>query len=395
MKKLMPFALLLLGACSEDTEQIPLYEANQQTLSVVVPASGELFAARSEMVTAPAFRNGPQSLAWLAPEFSQVSKGDVIARFDAESLQLRAEQSQHRMALSDLDIQEKDAELSTQGDAISKDIELVGEEKTFAEQFAIEDLQIRSKLEILESLQDKEYLGAKQEYLHWKDDSFQQSSAGELGLLAMQKSQHQQRLESFTSSLDLLEVKAPHDGTLVYYADWSGQKPSVGQTMWPGSKIATLPDLSLIKAKLFVLEAEALSLAPGQAVSLYLVAQPQTELKGEVESVAPMPSSIRRNDPQKYYEVTVSLNQQNRDLLVPGRKVEAKIQVLDQPDSLVVPLQSLFNQQNQHIVYRKNGSGFDPVPVQIGRTSLSFAQILSGLEEGDEVALVNVKDAQP
>ncbi|MBT1065855.1 efflux RND transporter periplasmic adaptor subunit [Bowmanella sp. Y26] len=392
MRTLICLTSLLLVACSEESNQIPLYEAQRQTLSVIVPASGELFAAKSEALTAPAFRNGPQSLAWLAPEFSQVKKGDVIARFDGESLSVRAQQFEHKIALSNLDIHEKDAELTTEGEAIGQDIELVGEEKEFAEQFAIDDVQIRSKLEILESLQNKEYLTAKQGYLHWKDDSFKQSSAGELGLLSMQKSQHQQRLSSFTSSLELLEVRAPHDGTLVYYADWSGQKPSVGQTMWPGSKIATLPDLSLVKAKLFVLESEALDLAAGQSVSLYLVARPQTELLGEVEAVAPMPSSIRRNDPQKYYEVTVNLAKQDPELLVPGRKVEARINVLNQPDSLVVPLQSLFNQQNSYQVFRKEGSDFTAVPVQVGRTSLSHAQILSGLEEGDEVALINIED---
>lgn len=378
-------------ACSDSAEKPLVYHVSKQDLAVKVPAKGELFAAKATVISSPISNNGMQNIAWLAPEFSRVKKGDVIVRFDGEAMQVQSQKKQHELAITEQDILEKNGALEQQLSIINKDIGVVDKEKDFADRFSIDDIRIRSKLEILESMQNKEYLGTKQAYLQWKNESFSESSEGEIGLLNMQQQQHQAKINQLEEGLTQLEVLAPHDGLLAYKANWRGEKPRAGQALWPGQKIAELPDVSDMKAKLQVAESEAIGLKEGQEVDFYLNAHADKAFKGTVESVATYPKSIKRGDPRKYYEVTVTLAEQVPSLFVPGRKLAATIAVHAESEKLVVPLQSIHTAENQHYVYVYQNGEFDKVKVELGIANLSVVEVVNGLSEGQEIALTNME----
>lgn len=392
--KLLSFLtiLIMVSACNSEKTTPVLFEVEKQPFSIQLSAKGELFSAKATVISAPISRRGAQNIAWLAPDFSQVKKGDVIAKFDGEAMQVESSNRENELAITSQEIIEKRGGLNKDLDAINKDIGVVKKEKTFAEKFTIEDDSIMSKLDIIDSLENSEYLGSKQEYLQWKGSSFSKSSDGQMGLLEMQKKQHQNKLDALESSLNQLEIRAPHDGLLSFKANWRGEKPRAGQSIWSGQKIAELPDISEMKAKLFVLESEAIELTAGQSVNLYLNAYIDQKFTGTIESVAPFPQSIKRGDPQKYFEVIVSLNQQNAKLFVPGKKLEATIIVADSQDKLIVPLQSIYSKENETYVYLLTKEGeFQMTKVSLGQVSLSHVEILSGLEEGQFISVINME----
>ena len=391
MKKVLIVSLLSFSimACSEQKSAPLLYEVTKQEFKVNVPAKGELFAAKATVINAPMGRRGAQNISWLAPEFSRVKKGDVIARFDGEAMEIQSKDRLNELSITEQDIIEKTGLLNKELDSINQDIGMVGREKSFAENFSIDDVRILPKLEILDSLQSTEYLGAKEEYLYWKNDSFSESSAGDMGLLEMEQKQSKSKLKQLSDSLSQLEVKAPHDGLLAYKTNWRGEKPREGQSMWPGQKIAELPDISNMKVKLFVLESEAINLAIDKSVVFSLNAYADKVFKGKVEKVAPFPTSIKRGDPQKYFEVIVILAKQNTELFVPGRKLEATIEIVSTSNKIIVPLQSIFVEAKQSFVYLYENGTYTSTPVTLGQASLSHVEILKGLIEGQKIALTN------
>ncbi|MGB0835035.1 MAG: efflux RND transporter periplasmic adaptor subunit [Psychrobium sp.] len=390
MKKLIIAASLLsLLACSDETATPLLYTVTTEKLKVEVPAKGELFAAKATNISAPMTRRGMQNLAWLAPEFTRVKKGDVIARIDGEAMMIKAQERTNELAITREEITEKNASLEQQINALKKDIGMIDQEKDFADRFSIDDIRIQSKLEILDQMQNAAYLGSKQEYLLWKNDSFSESSEGELGLLQMREQQHQSKIDQFNQSLALLEVKAPHDGLLTYKTNWRGEKPRAGQSVWPGEKIAQLPDISNMKAKLFVLENEAINLQAGQKVDFYLNVDATTKYSGKIDNVAPFPKSVKRGNPQKYFEVTVQLDTQQPQLFMPGRKLEAIIHVASVDQPVIVPLQSVFTVNQQTVVYRYHNGEFVETPVTLGQSSLSHVEITQGLDSGEQISLTN------
>jgi multidrug efflux pump subunit AcrA (membrane-fusion protein) len=384
---------LAIVGCSEETSTPLLYEVNKQSFTVSVPAKGELFAAKATVISAPISRQGPQNISWLAPEFSYVKKGDVIARFDGEAMEIQSKDRQNELSITEQEIIEKTGMLNRELDSINQDIGMVGQEKNFAEKFSIEDVRIRSKLEILDSLQNTQYLGSKEEYLYWKNDSFSASSSGDMGLLEMKKSQSKDKLKQLSDGLSKLEVKAPHDGLLAYKANWRGEKPRAGQSLWPGQKIAELPDISNMKVKLFVLESEAINLAIDKPVTFSLYAYADKKFQGKIETVAPFPASIKRGDPQKYFEVVVLLDKQNTKLFVPGRKLHGAIEIIPTSKKIIVPLQSVFVEAKQSFVYLYENGEYTSIPVTLGQASLSHVEILSGLKEGQKIALTNKENS--
>ncbi|MDO6425755.1 HlyD family efflux transporter periplasmic adaptor subunit [Thalassotalea sp. 1_MG-2023] len=388
MKKTILLMLTLLAGCSEPSNQPLLYTVKQNKFSIQVPAKGELFAAKATVINAPISRSGSQVLAWLAPEYAFVKQGEIIAKFDGEVMTKNKEAKLNELNMTLQDIQDKSGQLNKELTSINKDITLVGEEKTFADKFAIDDERILSKLEILESMQDSQYLGTKQEYLEWKEGNFSESSSGEMSLLEMKKNQHQTNLNMLKDSLSKLEIKAPHDGMIVYQSNWRGEKSRPGQMYWPGQKIAELPDIQEMKIKLFVAEKEAIDLTKGAPVNFLLNADVSKSFKGTVESISTYPSSIERGDPQKFFEVIVTLEKQQPSMFVPGRKVTATIIIQPPEEKLIVPLQAVFSKNNEQFVWLYTQGKFKKAPVQLGQTSLSHAVIEQGLTSGQEISLV-------
>ena len=389
MNKLILIPMFFLLACDSEPSSTLSYTVKNEEFSVNIPAKGELFASKATVISTPSSRTGVQNISWLAPEFSMVKQGDVIARFDGESMLVKSQEKENELAITKQEIIEKTGALSKELDAISKDILIIDQEKHFAEKFSIDDERIRSKLEIIDSLQNTAYLGSKQNYLNWKSDSFNESSAGDMGLLKMQQEQHQGKLDLLNDSLNQLEIKAPHDGLLVYKTNWRGEKPRAGQSMWPGEKIAELPNITEMKAKLHVIESEAIDLAEGKAVSLQLFAYANLTFKGVIESVAPFPASIKRGDPQKYFEVIVTLDKQNPRLFVPGRKLKGSIEIAKSESKLIVPLQAIYTKENQSFVYIYQDNEVSLAEVTLGQASLSHVEVLTGLKAGQKISLIN------
>jgi len=396
MKKTLIVSLLFLSitGCSEQVSAPLLYVVSKQDFTVTVPAKGELFAAKATVISAPTGRRrGALNISWLAPEFSRVKKGDVIARFDGEAMEIQSQDRLNELSITEQEIIEKTGMLNMELDSINQDIGMVGQEKNFAEKFSVNNEEIRSRLEILDSLQNTQYLSSKEEYLYWKNDSFSASSAGDMGLLEMKQAQSQSKLKQLEDGLSKLEVKAPHDGLLSYKANWRGEKPRAGQSLWSGQKIAELPDISNMKVKLFVLESEAINITVNKVVTFSLNAYADRAFQGKVETVAPFPASIKRGDPQKYFEVIVTLAEQKPKLFVPGRKLQADIEIVTTSRKVIVPLQSIFVEAKQSFVYLYENGSYKSAPVTLGQASLSHVEILSGLKEGQKIALTNKENS--
>lgn len=382
-------SVILLTAClkPDDVAAELTFTLQKAPFKNYVEAKGELIAANETVISTPASSRGPQTLAWLMPEYSQVKKGEVIARFDGRVMTKQKRESDFSNQKVSQDLSGKNTEIDTRRKHLGFDMEIVEEEKQFAENFSIDDDRIISKLEILEQAQKVDYLNAKTAYFNWQSDQFNSSAQGELDLLNMQSQQHQSKINMLDGNLSSLEVVAPHDGLLTHSVDWHGEKPRAGQTLWPGQKIAGLPDTSVMQIKLFVKEREAINLKQDQAIEFSLISTPNKTFSGKISKLAPFPKSIKRQDPQKYYEITASIDEQG-DYLRPGLKVVANI-VADQPaEKLIVPKFSVFADEEGAYVQLKTASGYSKAPVTLGASNLSHVEIVKGLSKGDVIALV-------
>ncbi|MFQ3249534.1 MAG: HlyD family secretion protein [Glaciecola sp.] len=378
-------ALTFLAACEEEQSSIPTYQVKERDFNISVSAFGEIEAAEAQKIASPG--NQPMILEWLAPENSIVQAGDVIARFDAQRIIKDSREEELEMLKLQQDMSKNNAIQNQQQKDIESDQTFVKHEFAFVDRFAIDDLRIYSQLEIIDTLQNRDFLEAKDDFLEWKESSIDQQHESESAVLNIRNSGHAAKFKRYQQALSKLEVVAPYSGLLIYEKDRRGEKPSVGQTVFPGRPIANIPNLDNMQARIFVLANDAIDLAIDQKVNIRLDAFPERLFTGKVNNVAGFPRSIERGNPVTYYEITVSLDEQDKMLMQPGRKISADILVKEPELSLVVPLQAIHHDEGKSYVYLKSGSEFSRREVTSGRKNQYLVEITEGVAAGDVIAL--------
>ena len=85
-----------------------------------------------------------------------------------------------------------------------------------------------------------------------------------------------------------------------------------------------------------------------------------------------------------YYYVTLDVNDPD-NILLPAMTARVNINTASKNDALVVPISTLKTDSNGTYVLVKNGNEQEKRPVEVGIYSDDSVEILSGLEEGEEV----------
>jgi RND family efflux transporter MFP subunit len=200
-------------------------------------------------------------------------------------------------------------------------------------------------------------------------------------------------VERARHGLRMLEVRAPHDGLLLLARDRSGEPLQVGAQVWRGQPLAEIPDLSRMEAEVFVLEADAGGIAPGQTASVALGARPESRFAATVRRVDPVARPKDRGSPVQYFGVALALDAIAPELMKSGQRVEATVAVAALDDVLVVPRQAVVVEGGGPAVWVRRGRRFAAQAVTVGPQSAAQVVIESGLDEGDVVALARPRDA--
>ena len=113
-----------------------------------------------------------------------------------------------------------------------------------AETFQLTDEELFSRHQIIESQLDRELFEAKADVAERKLAASGKLSSAERALGRDRRRQGAaQGAASRRRACARCEIQAPHDGLLVLERNWRGEMPSVGDTLWPGQKVAEVPDL--------------------------------------------------------------------------------------------------------------------------------------------------------
>ena len=382
------FLVLVLSACQENSSiEVPVIQLSEQPLQFTIHAGGELGAVKSTPITAPATSRRPQTLAWIIPEFTQVKAGDLVAQFDGSSFQLAADESEYELQKLAFSKLAKEREIDMNLDDFDAESLVVAYEYILAQQFNIDDPLLYTKIEMIDAADDEAFLEAKTEHLDKKKDNYEVKSETEMAVIDSSKQLQTSKLELNQSSLSGLEVRAPHDGMVVLEKSWDGSLPLPGKAIFPGGKLASLPDLTQMQAKVYVPEVEAIGIKEEQPVKIRLHAFPEDEFTGKVTSISQTAQPRERDNPIKYFTITVLIDQTNPDKLLPGQRLNAVIDIGANDTGITVPLQSIFREGEDSWVYVKNSDDFVKTKIATGLCSSTQCQITEGVKASDVIAL--------
>jgi len=160
-------------------------------------------------------------------------------------------------------------------------------------------------------------------------------------------------------------------------------------TVWRGMKLAKLPDLNRMEAKVYVLESEAAGLKADLPVSISLDSSPGKVFSGKVTNIDTIAKPLERESPLKYFEIKVGIDKTRKEIMKPGSQVKASVFVQKQDKVITLPNQALFFDDGHAFVNIKGSSNVERREVKIGARSLTQTVITDGLAEGEQVVLGN------
>lgn len=381
--------VLLLGGCGrEPASQVASVEARLEPFTVLLRGDGQLHAAESVPIVLPPTVGMAQTIAWTVDDFSQVRAGDVVVRFDGVSFEEELARAEFEMQRLDLQSRTQDSRQQSELMRIEASLREVGLERALAERFPIVDERLFSRNEIIDALADLGLLDAQESFFSWRQGHHAQLSEAERRLLRAQRGTFEQRHELNAQLLAGLEIRAPRDGVFVLETNWSGEKITRGQTVFPGNTIARIPLAGAVEARLHILESEAAGLQVGQRARVRVDAAPERVFSGEVTRVDSVAAPRERGSPIKFFGLTVLLDEHDPELTRIGSRVSAEIIVGERAQALTVPAQAVVEDGSRRRVQVIGPRGSEWRTVGIGLRSPTRVEITSGLEAGERVALV-------
>ena len=351
-----------------------------------VEARGSLKAVKATPILVPPESGRQQKVAFLTKDGAFVKAGETVVEFDPYDAEREAADGKADLVAAQAKIEKARAEGSKNVASLGLDHDVAKEQLDGALTFRLTDESLYSRHQIIESQLDRELFKAKADVAQKKLTASGKLSSAERALGEIDAGKARLKVEIAEKGLRSLRIQAPHDGLLVLERNWRGEVPSVGDTLWPGQKVAEVPDLSKLEAKVFVLEADGAGLKQGQQARFAIEGRPGEEYEATVSRVEPLAKTRDFQSPVKYFETTLSLVK-DPGSLKPGQKVRAVVRLDEADGVLSIPRGALFEKDGKRVVYRRSGGGFEAVEVTTARQSISHLVVGGGLAAGDVIAL--------
>jgi HlyD family secretion protein len=378
-------ALRGFGGLVDDSD-VPTFEVRTGDFVRRVYADGNLEAAQATILSSPTSVSGPVRIAWLAPDGSRVDAGDVVIRFDPTELEDKLHNGRSDRARADSRMTQKKINEDKTLRDLDRDAGVAEMDLDYARKFQSKDPEIFSRMDIIESEIDETLATSKKEHADAMRTIRQDLGQVEMELLDLERRKADIQIEQAESELRQMEIEAPHAGIFVLREIW-GDLPQVGSVVWGGNRVAEIPRMDVMDAKVYVLEADAGGLEVGIAATVVLDAHPGMVYQATVKKVDALAQRRNRRVPVQYFGVVLELERTEPEIMKPGQRVQAVLVLDEQQDVISIPRQALFSKDGASVVYVRKAGGFDAVEVKTGSAGLGLVVVEEGLENGDLVAL--------
>ena len=370
-----------------ETDGVATFQVQSGRFVREVEARGSLKAVKATPILVPPESGRQQKVAFLVKDGAYVKTGETVVEFDPYDAEREAADGQSDLTAARAKIEKAQAEGTKNESSLGLDRDVAKEQLDRAETFELKDASLFSRHQIIESQLDKELFQARADVAARKLAASGKLSSAERALGEIDAGKARLKVSIADKGLRSLRIQAPHDGLLMLERNWRGEMPSVGDTLWPGQKVAEVPDLTRLEAKVFVLEADGAGLKQGQPARFVIEGRPGQEYEASVSRVEPLAKTRDWQSPVKYFEATLSLTGKDPGDLRPGQKVRAVVRLDEAEGVLAIPRGAVFEKDGKRVVYRRSGSGFVSIEVTTARQSISHLVLASGLAAGDVIAL--------
>lgn len=392
---LFALPLIVASGCSDAPSRHPTVTVEARDHRFVVEARGELTASEAITIRVPEGLRMGFDIAWMVPEYSEVTRGQVIVRFDDSEIRVQRESRLVDVASRNLQLGVHTQDSAITRALIDHEAERVDGEQQIARTFTEVDPRLFSRNEILDAVGDLQLLTVQDAYFAWQAQTHDQRTQAELHRLVAFRDASQSQLDQQDSALAVMELTSPADGTFVYARTPWGQKLTRGHHVFPGRAVGLLPVRGKVKARIYVPEVDAIGIVIGQQAMLRLDSDVSVSVRAVVSSVSTVATPRASDNPQKYFVVEAEPESVDAELMRVGSSLDATIVTGVIEGSFLVPQQAVFYDEEEPFVYVVRGTDASARQVRLGHMSPTLVEVTHGLEAGEQVSVVAPDDVVP
>lgn len=201
----------------------------------------------------------------------------------------------------------------------------------------------------------------------------------------------QRKLQTVDDKLSKTHILSPGTGTILDVNVNEGQVVVGAASVNSGTVLLLFADLSRLLINAHVNQMDAGRLTVGQEMTIRFSDDEADKIKANIEFIAPI-ATVKNNI--KGFEVQAVI-QDNQNRLKPGMSVSMDVPVGHADKVITVPVAAVFKDKDQKVVYVRKGAEVQRRVVSVGLTDMSRAEIKSGLDEGEEILLVDPSAIPP
>lgn len=201
----------------------------------------------------------------------------------------------------------------------------------------------------------------------------------------------QTQLDRHREYMDMMVIKAPVEGVVIYSDPdrrWGRLDVKVGMEVGKGQILVTIPEMSNLIVDFDLPEEYRSKVNVGDVAVISPDSLVGTKFTGKIMSIATLPVNMVSWDSAspKVYKAKIQFDKQS-PLLVNGMSVQLNIVTKVIKNTLFVPVEAVFEDNDRFYVYKHTLTGVEEQDVKIGESNDNFVQITEGIEEGDIVYL--------
>lgn len=264
---------------------------------------------------------------FLVPENSHVKEGDMLVKFDDQQLKTKLIEQKSELEAETKNYQTKQLENEAKQEELK--LALAEAQMNFDKQKRLVEIVDVATKRVEKEKQRKEFdiAQAKLAQAQQQLEQFSTSRALNDELAKSKINRLQTKLSRTQSNIEKLQIKAPKSGLIMYKADPEGNKTAVGDTVWMGRTLLTIPSLDALAIKAQFDEADTAKLTPGTVVKVTLDAYPEIPYSGTIVSLGEAYKEKSTSNLSIVFDVEIALHQIDDKRMRPGMK--AKIEVME------------------------------------------------------------------
>lgn len=397
-------ANLLSGWRGPRAASIPTARVTRGSLRLDVHLNGEMRAGRSLTLTPPP-AGTPLRLVRILETGTAVRAGDIVMEFDPVEQQHALAQSQSELLEAGQEIVKMQADAEVQRAQAEVDLLAARFDVRRADMDAAADATLIGAIEARKRALAVDEARRRLVELEERVSSRAATDRAALAALEARRDKARVAADRARQIIEQLAVPSPMNGlvvvkenrdtTNIFYSGMVLPEYRTGDTVLPGRIVVEVVDAQQTEIRARVSEQDRSNIAPGQTATVYpnaLGGQAFSAAVATVSGLASRNNFFDGSGPARMFDAVLRIDPPDTRLR-PGTTARVVVAGRELTDVLQVPRQAVLERDGQLVVHVQVNGVFEPREITVVGGTESIVAV-EGLSEGDEVALVDPREAE-